>query len=112
MLKSLEQYYKETYYETNGLIEFPDDKFISNMFSFRDKDNKYQVVVDMLYQGKKYAFRVYNFWDKNSMYCEINGEKREMTDYAKLAISTIFLQYLKEVNFVENIIDNESINIL
>jgi hypothetical protein len=35
-----------------------------------------------------------------------------MTDYAKLAISTIFLQYLKEVNFVENIIDNESINIL
>lgn len=112
MLKSLEQYYKETYYETNGLIELPDDKFISNMFSFRDKDNKYQVVVDMLYQGKKYDFRVYNFWDKNSMYCEINGEKREMTDYAKLTISTIFLQYLKEVNFVENIIDNESINIL
>ena len=108
MLKSLEQYYKETYYETNSLIELPDDKFISNMFSFRDKDNKYQVVVDMIYQGKKYAFRVYNFWDKNSMY----GEKREMTDYAKLAISTIFLQYLKEVNFVENIIDNESINIL
>lgn len=112
MLKSLEQYYKEIYYETNGLIELPDDKFISNMFSFRDKDNKYQVVVDMLYQGKKYAFRVYNFWDKNTMYCEINGEKREMTDYAKLAISTIFLQYLKEVNFVENIINNESINIL
>lgn len=95
---TLEEYYKRTYFDTNYLIEIPSNKYICNMIDFINKDNQIELFVDMLFDNKKYRFKIYNFENEETMYSEINNQRKEISDYAKHVIYTVYQQYLEYKN--------------
>ena len=87
---SLEEYYQRTYFDTDGLIELPGNKYICNM-SFENNE----LFVDMLFNKKKYRFKIINYENEQTMISVINNQTKQISREAKHVIYTIFQQYLE-----------------
>lgn len=87
---SLQEYYQRTYFDTDGLIELPGDKYICNM-SFENNE----FYVDLLFNKKKYRFRIFHYTNEEEMMCSINGQIKQISKEAKHVIYVIFQQYLE-----------------
>ena len=85
---NLQEYYQRTYFDTNGLIEIPSNKYICNMCFINN-----ELFIDMLFNNKKYRFKIINYKNEQNMISIINNQTKEISSYAKHVIYTILQQY-------------------